>query len=196
MSDDTLLTKNTDFVMLRRYRDLPEAAIFKSILGAESIDCVLSDENMVRMDWFWSNLLGGVKLWVRQQDLENAKELIDQESPENAHTTKKTWMEMPLVWPLMARPWRKRARGRQVLMNAETEEVDFSSPVVGSANLRTETIPLAVESLTGPPTTDAGGLLLVPPKPSLDLCSGYPLYRVYRVKPNVKFDLVKSLKLS
>lgn len=83
MSDDTLLTKNTDFVMLRRYRDLPEAAIFKSILDAETIECVLSDENMVRMDWFWSNLLGGVKLWVRQQDLENAKELIDQESPEN-----------------------------------------------------------------------------------------------------------------
>ena len=83
MSDDTLLTKNTDFVMLRRYRDLPEAVIVKSILDAEGIDCVLSDESLVRMDWFWSNLLGGVKLWVRQQDLENAKELIDQESPEN-----------------------------------------------------------------------------------------------------------------
>jgi len=65
MSGDTLLTKDTDFVMVRRYRDLPEAVIVKSILDAEGIDCVLSDENLVRMDWFWSNLLGGVKLWVR-----------------------------------------------------------------------------------------------------------------------------------
>lgn len=56
----------------------------KSILDAEGIDCVLSDENLVRMDWFWSCLLGGVELWVRQQDLENAKELIDQESPESS----------------------------------------------------------------------------------------------------------------
>jgi Putative prokaryotic signal transducing protein len=83
MSGDTLLTKDTDFVMLRRYRDLPEAVIVKSILDAEGIDCVLSDENLVRMDWFWSNLLGGVKLWVRQQDLEDVKELIDQNPPEN-----------------------------------------------------------------------------------------------------------------
>ena len=83
MSGDTLLTKDTDFVMVRRYRDLPEAVIVKSILDAEGIDCVLSDENLVRMDWFWSNLLGGVKLWVRQQDLENAKELIDQNPPEH-----------------------------------------------------------------------------------------------------------------
>jgi hypothetical protein len=53
MLDGTLLTKNTDFVMLRRYRDLPEAVIVKSILDAESIDCVLSDENLVRLDWFY-----------------------------------------------------------------------------------------------------------------------------------------------
>ena len=83
MPDDTAFTKNTDFIMLRRYRDLPEAVIVKSILDAESIDCVLSDENLVRMDWFLSNLVGGVKLWVRQEDAEKAKEIIDQQSIEN-----------------------------------------------------------------------------------------------------------------
>lgn len=55
MPGDTSLTKDTGFVMLRRNRDLPEAVIVKSILDAEGIDCVLSDENLVRMDWFWSN---------------------------------------------------------------------------------------------------------------------------------------------
>jgi len=83
MSGDTLLKRDIGFVMLRRYRDLSEAVIVKSILDAEGIVCVLSDENLVRMDWFWSNLLGGVKLWVRQQDLENAKELINQNPPED-----------------------------------------------------------------------------------------------------------------
>jgi hypothetical protein len=34
------------------------------------------------MDWFWSGLLGGVKLWVRQQDVEEAHNLIDQSPPE------------------------------------------------------------------------------------------------------------------
>src|SRR6516225_6596992 len=75
--------EQTQFVILRRYRDLPEAVTVKSILDSEGIDCVLSDENLVRMDWFWSGLLGGVKLWVRQQDLEAAKELIDQNAPQN-----------------------------------------------------------------------------------------------------------------
>jgi hypothetical protein len=34
------------------------------------------------MDWFWSGLLGWVKLWVRQQDVDQAQNLIDQSSPE------------------------------------------------------------------------------------------------------------------
>jgi len=78
MATENLATEQAQFVMLRRYRDLPDAAIAKTILDAERIDCVLSDENLVRMDWFWSNLLGGVKLWVRQQDVDQAQQLIDQ----------------------------------------------------------------------------------------------------------------------
>jgi hypothetical protein len=70
------------FVILRRYRELPEAVVVKSILDADGIECFLSDENLIRMDWFWSGLLGGVKLWVRQQDVDQAQNLIDQSSPE------------------------------------------------------------------------------------------------------------------
>ena len=69
--------------MLRRYRDLPEAVVVKSILDSAGIECLLGDENMVRLDWFWSNLLGGVKLWVKQQDIDQAGNLIDQSSPED-----------------------------------------------------------------------------------------------------------------
>jgi hypothetical protein len=66
------------FVILRRYRDLPDAVVFKSILDSAAIECLLSDENLIRMDWFWSGLLGWVKLWVRQRDVEQAEELIHQ----------------------------------------------------------------------------------------------------------------------
>jgi len=82
MADENLVTKDARFVILRRYRDLPVAVVAKSILDSEGIECVLSDENLVRMDWFWSGLLGGVKLWVRQEDVGQAKELIDQSPPE------------------------------------------------------------------------------------------------------------------
>lgn len=70
------------FVMLRQFRDLPDALAVKSILNSAGIECLLGDENVVRLDWFWSNLVGGVKLWVRQQDRDQADNLIDQSIPE------------------------------------------------------------------------------------------------------------------
>jgi hypothetical protein len=68
--------QQNQFVMLRRYRDLSAAIVVKAILDSAAIECLLGDENMVRLYWFWSNLLGGVKLWVREQDLDQAASLI------------------------------------------------------------------------------------------------------------------------
>jgi putative signal transducing protein len=82
MATDKLEKEQRQFVILRRYRDLPEAVVVKSILDSEGIECFLSDENLIRMDWFWSGLLGGVKLWVKQQDVDEAQNLIDQSPPE------------------------------------------------------------------------------------------------------------------
>jgi hypothetical protein len=79
MAIDNLEKEQKEFVILRRYRDVPEAMVVKSILDFSGIECFLTDENLIRMDWFWSGLLGGVKLWVRQQDIEEeAQNLIDQ----------------------------------------------------------------------------------------------------------------------
>jgi hypothetical protein len=69
-------------VMVRRYRDLPDASIAKSILDSAGIESYLIDGNMVRLDWFYSNLVGGVKLFVRQQDAEAADKLLSQGVPE------------------------------------------------------------------------------------------------------------------
>jgi hypothetical protein len=39
-----------------------------SALEASGLDCKLADDNMVRIDWFISNLLGGLKLFVRERE--------------------------------------------------------------------------------------------------------------------------------
>jgi hypothetical protein len=69
-------------VMIRRFRDLPEASIAKSILDSAGIENYLADDNLVRMDWFYSNLIGGIKLFVREEDASEAKNLLDQGVPE------------------------------------------------------------------------------------------------------------------
>jgi hypothetical protein len=68
--------------VLRRFRDLPDALLAKSILDSASVECYLIDENTIRMDWMWSNLLGGIKLWVRLEDID-AGELLDQDYVES-----------------------------------------------------------------------------------------------------------------
>ncbi len=63
---------------LRRYRDLPEAIVAQSVLDAAGIPNFLADDVMIRMNWFISNALGGVKLWVRPDDLPQGDDLLNQ----------------------------------------------------------------------------------------------------------------------
>jgi hypothetical protein len=69
-------------VLIRRYRDLPEATIAKSILDSAGVESFLGDDNIVRLDWFYSNLVGGVKLLVRPEDAEAARKLLQESVPE------------------------------------------------------------------------------------------------------------------
>jgi Putative prokaryotic signal transducing protein len=71
-----------NLVMLRRFRDIPEALLAKGKLEAMGLHCVLADDNMVRMDWFLSNLLGGVKLLVEAEDFTRASDLLNEPAPE------------------------------------------------------------------------------------------------------------------
>ena len=70
-------------VTVRKFRDLPKALLAKTSLESAGIDSVLIDANVVRLDWFWSNLMGGVKLQVDPEDAESATEILDQPIPEN-----------------------------------------------------------------------------------------------------------------
>src|SRR5581483_4313079 len=65
-------------VTLRQFRDLPEALLAKGALESACIECFLADENLVRLDWFISNFIGGIKLKVRPQDEEAARGILDE----------------------------------------------------------------------------------------------------------------------
>jgi hypothetical protein len=66
-----------DLLTIRQFRDLPEALLAKSVLDSAGIECFLGDDNLIRMDWLWSNLLGGIKLRVRQEDALVASRLLE-----------------------------------------------------------------------------------------------------------------------
>jgi hypothetical protein len=71
-----------DLVTIRKFRDLPEALLAKGSLDSAGIECFLVDDNMIRLDWFISNLLGGIKLQVQPGDVEAAGEVLNQPVPD------------------------------------------------------------------------------------------------------------------
>ena len=75
ISDEPALA---NLVMVRRFRDLHEAARVKGMLDSAGIESYLTDDNMVRMNWFISNLIGGVRLMVKPEDLDAATEVLEQ----------------------------------------------------------------------------------------------------------------------
>jgi hypothetical protein len=80
--DDILEPKQSlemrELVTIRQFRDLPEALLAKGSLESAGIECFLADENLVRLDWFISNFIGGIKLNVRPADEFNARKLLDE----------------------------------------------------------------------------------------------------------------------
>jgi len=83
VSPQTEETTWEDLVIVREFRDLPEALLAKGSLESAGIECFLVDDNMVRMDWFLSNLVGGIKLGVRPEDADVAVKLLEHPLPES-----------------------------------------------------------------------------------------------------------------
>lgn len=63
-------------VTIRRFRDLPAAHIALSKLESAGITCELADDEMVRMDWFISNGIGGIRLQVHEDEITEAEEIL------------------------------------------------------------------------------------------------------------------------
>lgn len=76
-----------DMVTIRNFRDLPEALLAKGSLDSAGIECALTDDNMVRMDWFYSNAIGGIKLLVNVGDAAEAEQVLSQPIPDHLDVT-------------------------------------------------------------------------------------------------------------
>jgi len=70
-------------VTVRRYRDLAEAYVGRSLLESAGIPAWIADEHLVRMDWFYSNLVGGMRLQVDEREEAAAREILEERAPES-----------------------------------------------------------------------------------------------------------------
>ena len=65
-----------NFITVLTFSYPSEAAIIRGRLEAEGIECFVQDELTVQVNPFYSNAVGGVKLQVRESDLEQAVEIL------------------------------------------------------------------------------------------------------------------------
>jgi hypothetical protein len=69
-------------VTVRRYRDLAEAYVGRSLLESAGIRAWIADEHLIRMDWFYSNLIGGMRLQVDESEEADARKILEEGPPE------------------------------------------------------------------------------------------------------------------
>lgn len=68
-------------VNVARYRDLTEAMVARTAVEASGIPVYLFDENVVRLNWQISNMIGGIRLQVEERDADEAKQILADQSP-------------------------------------------------------------------------------------------------------------------
>jgi hypothetical protein len=71
-----------ELIAIRKFRDLPEALLAKGAIESAGIECFLADDNLVRLDWFISNFIGGIKLMVDRENADAAANVLNQPIPE------------------------------------------------------------------------------------------------------------------
>jgi hypothetical protein len=68
-------------VVLRAYRDITEAMVDQTALESAGIRCFLYDDNLIRLDWFVSNAVGGAKIVVSENDAAEAAKILSEPRP-------------------------------------------------------------------------------------------------------------------
>jgi DNA-directed RNA polymerase subunit RPC12/RpoP len=68
------------FTLLRRFQYTSEAIIYQGKLESQGIDVFLRDNNIVDSNPLYSNAVGGVKLFVKTEDLKKAEEVLGEVS--------------------------------------------------------------------------------------------------------------------
>ncbi len=62
--------------VVARFGSLGEAESARSALQAAGIDAVLADDEIVALNWLYSNAVGGVKVLVAEEDEERAAAIL------------------------------------------------------------------------------------------------------------------------
>ncbi len=60
------------------YQFVAEAELMQSMLEEQGIPAYLADDNIIAMDWLMSAAVGGVKLQVAGEDVEQARQWIEE----------------------------------------------------------------------------------------------------------------------
>jgi hypothetical protein len=76
--EDSSADEFRDLVPIRAFWNLLEAELAKGVLTAAGIEAFLFDDNMVRLDWFNANALGGVKLRVDADKVQEANRVLEE----------------------------------------------------------------------------------------------------------------------
>jgi predicted RNA-binding Zn-ribbon protein involved in translation (DUF1610 family) len=79
--DEPEQVERRDLVTIQSYRDLPAADLARGLLESAGIPAWIQDDNLVRVDWFWSNAVGGIRLQVDRTNAEAAREILAQPMP-------------------------------------------------------------------------------------------------------------------
>ncbi len=67
--------KSPQVVTLRRYTNLQEALLAKSVLDSAGVECFLADQNVIGLTGLYQ-ALGSIKLLVRREDTAEAENLL------------------------------------------------------------------------------------------------------------------------
>jgi hypothetical protein len=77
MEDHSMPVELLDqLVTVARYDLSADAHVAKCVLERTGVDCTLVDEEIVSVDWFYSLMMGGIKLCVRQSEATLAREIL------------------------------------------------------------------------------------------------------------------------
>ena len=72
---------SAEWVEVRSVPWLHEAQFLKSVLDGAGIEALIPNEQTLGIQPLFGNLLGGVRVLVRPEDLERATELLDSATP-------------------------------------------------------------------------------------------------------------------
>ena len=66
------------FHLLRRFQYSSEAIIYQGKLESQGIEVFLRDNHTIDTNPLYSNAVGGVKLYVRSEDVERANQILEE----------------------------------------------------------------------------------------------------------------------